>query len=149
MVLHCCSVPPNKILTVGIADKNRLLLIGNFVVIFIANEMRKITKDVRLGFGSFVDKVLMPYVNTLPDRLESPCSNCESPYSFKHRLDLTQNTSIFGTEVNKTQVSGNLDGPEGGFDALMQAIVCDEVCLYDSYVLYLAISQRLTASVQC
>lgn len=69
----------------------------------------------------------MPYVNTLESRLESPCSNCESPYSYKHRLDLTQNTAIFGDRVNGTQVSGNLDGPEGGFDALMQAIVCGEV----------------------
>ena len=89
--------------------------------------MRKLTKDVRLGFGSFVDKVLMPYVNTLPDRLKSPCSDCESPYSFKHRLALTEDTSVFTTKVNLTSVSGNLDEPEGGFDALMQAIVCDNV----------------------
>jgi hypothetical protein len=36
------------------------------------------------------------------------------------------------TEVNATQISGNLDSPEGGFDAIMQAIVCDvsELC-YD------------------
>ena len=27
-------------------------------------------------------------------------------------------------EVKKAQVSGNLDAPEGGFDAIMQAIVC-------------------------
>ena len=30
--------------------------------------------------------------------------------------------------VNKASVSGNLDAPEGGFDAIMQAIVCrDEI----------------------
>lgn len=86
--------------------------------------MRKITKDVRLGFGSFVDKVLMPYVNTLEDRLISPCAECESPYSFKHRLPLTENTAEFGHRVEATSTSGNLDEPEGGFDALMQAIVC-------------------------
>lgn len=92
-----------------------------------AEEMRKITKDVKLGFGSFVDKVLMPYVNTLPARLQSPCSDCESPYSFKHRLRLTEDTAEFGVKVNQTQMSGNLDEPEGGFDALMQAIVCGDV----------------------
>jgi len=91
--------------------------------------MRKITKDVRLGFGSFVDKVLMPYVNTLEARLKDPCDSCESPYSFKHRLTLTSETSVFGTRVNATNISGNLDGPEGGFDAMMQAIVCG-VCHY-------------------
>ena len=31
-------------------------------------------------------------------------------------------------EVKRAQVSGNLDAPEGGFDAIMQAIVCkDEI----------------------
>lgn len=27
-------------------------------------------------------------------------------------------------EVKKAAVSGNLDAPEGGFDAIMQAVVC-------------------------
>lgn len=29
-------------------------------------------------------------------------------------------------EVEDAPVSGNLDAPEGGFDAIMQAIVCQE-----------------------
>lgn len=29
-------------------------------------------------------------------------------------------------EVNKAKVSGNQDGPEGGLDAIMQAIACRE-----------------------
>jgi protocadherin alpha len=29
-------------------------------------------------------------------------------------------------EVKRAQVSGNLDAPEGGFDAIMQAIVCHD-----------------------
>jgi protocadherin alpha len=28
--------------------------------------------------------------------------------------------------VNEAKVSGNLDSPEGGFDAIMQAIVCQK-----------------------
>lgn len=28
-------------------------------------------------------------------------------------------------EVDKAQISGNLDAPEGGFDAIMQAISCN------------------------
>lgn len=30
--------------------------------------MKTITSNFRLGFGSFVDKVLMPYVSTVPDK---------------------------------------------------------------------------------
>lgn len=33
---------------------------------------------------------------------------------------------IIQQEVKKAPVSGNLDAPEGGFDAIMQAIKCKE-----------------------
>ena len=105
--------------------------------------MRSLTKDVRLGFGSFVDKVLMPYVKTIPDKLTSICLDCEEPYSFKHRLTLTENISVFTQTVNLTRVSGSQDSPEGGFDALVQAIVCDKVCIY-TYV-YI----EMCACVEC
>ena len=38
----------------------------------------------------------------------------------------TPNFSEKQGEVKRAQVSGNLDAPEGGFDAIMQAIVCEE-----------------------
>ena len=43
-------------------DKDKLSKLGNL----LAQEMRKLTSNFRLGFGSFVDKVVMPYVSTLP-----------------------------------------------------------------------------------
>lgn len=33
---------------------------------------------------------------------------------------------VIQTQVRRAAVSGNLDAPEGGFDAIMQAIVCKE-----------------------
>lgn len=45
-------------------DKNKLSSLGAE----IAREMRGITSNFRLGFGSFVDKVLMPYVSTVPKK---------------------------------------------------------------------------------
>lgn len=39
-------------------------------------------------------------------------------------LSLTEQVSRFSEEVNKQQVSRNRDAPEGGFDAIMQAVVC-------------------------
>lgn len=41
-------------------------------------------------------------------------------------MRLTDDDVAFSREVNKARPSGNLDAPEGGFDALMQAIVCKE-----------------------
>lgn len=34
----------------------------------ISREMKGITQDFSLGFGSFVDKTVMPYISTLPEK---------------------------------------------------------------------------------
>ncbi|KAL3831699.1 hypothetical protein ACJMK2_023420 [Sinanodonta woodiana] len=104
-------------------DKDKLASLGNL----IAQNMQAITKNFRLGFGSFVDKVVMPYVSTVKEKLESPCKNCEAPYSFKNQLPLDKDTSKFETYVRRANISGNLDAPEGGFDAIMQTIMCQQI----------------------
>jgi len=45
-------------------DKAKLAQLGDQ----LATNMRRITSNFRLGFGSFVDKVVMPYVSTVPDK---------------------------------------------------------------------------------
>lgn len=45
-------------------DKEKLSALGNL----LAESMKNITSNFRLGFGSFVDKVVMPYVNTMPKK---------------------------------------------------------------------------------
>lgn len=109
-------------------DKDKLAELGNL----IAERMSAITKNFRLGFGSFVDKVVMPYVSTVPRKLQVPCHTsqgfaCEPPYGFKNHLSLDLDTSRFAKQVMDARVSGNLDAPEGGFDAIMQSVVCDKV----------------------
>lgn len=101
-------------------DKNKLAELGNLLSI----KMKKITEDFKLGFGSFVDKKTMPYVSTVPAKLKEPCDGCRAPYGFINHLQLTDETSLFKDMVQKVQISGNLDSPEGGFDAIMQAITC-------------------------
>ncbi|XP_050330333.1 integrin beta-PS-like isoform X1 [Bactrocera neohumeralis] len=101
-------------------DKDKLSALGDK----LSETMRNITSNFRLGFGSFVDKVLMPYVSTIPKKLERPCDGCEAPYGYRNHMPLSTNTSTFTSEVSRAAVSGNLDAPEGGFDAIMQAIVC-------------------------
>lgn len=69
----------------------------------------------------------MPYISTTPARLINPCSNnenCTSPFSYKNVLKLTSNGDRFNQLVSQQQISGNLDSPEGGFDAIMQVAVC-------------------------
>lgn len=59
--------------------------------------MLNVTKNFRLGFGSFIDKVVMPYVDMTPARLLNPCHDiqCEPPYGFHHKLPLTTNSTVF------------------------------------------------------
>ena len=45
-------------------DKDKLSKLGNLLAV----EMSKLTSNFRLGFGSFVDKVVMPYVSTVPKK---------------------------------------------------------------------------------
>jgi len=103
-------------------DKHKLSELGEL----LAERMQNITSNFRLGFGSFVDKVVMPYVSTVPANLLEPCSGCAAPYGFINAMPLSTNTDLFAREVNRAAVSGNLDAPEGGFDAIMQAIVCKD-----------------------
>lgn len=45
-------------------DKAKLAELGNI----LAEKMKTLTSNFRLGFGSFVDKVVMPYVSTVPEK---------------------------------------------------------------------------------
>lgn len=45
-------------------DKDKLSYLGDK----LSETMMNITNNFKLGFGSFVDKVLMPYVSTVPKK---------------------------------------------------------------------------------
>uniref|UniRef100_A0A8C0XEG0 Integrin beta n=1 Tax=Castor canadensis TaxID=51338 RepID=A0A8C0XEG0_CASCN len=96
----------------------------------LAEEMRKLTSNFRLGFGSFVDKDISPFSYTAPRYQTNPCigyklfPNCVPSFGFRHLLPLTDRVDSFNEEVRKQRVSRNRDAPEGGFDAVLQAAVC-------------------------
>lgn len=52
----------------------------------------------RLGFGSFAEKPLMPFISTDARRRANPCSveeeACEATYSYKHHLSLTNQVCL-------------------------------------------------------
>ncbi|XP_055975974.1 integrin beta-7 [Sorex fumeus] len=92
--------------------------------------LQNLTRSVRIGFGSFVDKTVLPFVSTVPSQLRHPCpmrqERCQPPFSFRHVLSLTGDAKAFEQEVGRQSVSGNLDSPEGGFDAILQAALCQK-----------------------
>ncbi|XP_069790315.1 integrin beta-2 isoform X2 [Narcine bancroftii] len=92
--------------------------------------LTSVTKSIRIGFGSFVDKTVLPFVNTHKEKMKNPCPDkneeCQPPFDFRHVLKLTNDSKLFTREVGKQYISGNLDPPEAGLDAMMQAAVCGE-----------------------
>lgn len=62
------------------------------------------TNNFRLGFGSYADKPLMPFV--FPGHENNPCrseyATCAPLYSFRHHLELTGDVDQF---VRKVRIS--------------------------------------------
>ncbi|XP_074719230.1 integrin beta-8 isoform X4 [Strix uralensis] len=100
----------------------------NSVGFALSKKMANISLDFRLGFGSYVDKTVSPYISIHPGRIHNQCSDynldCMPPHGYIHVLSLTDNIAEFRNAVNKQKISGNIDTPEGGFDAMLQAAVC-------------------------
>lgn len=80
------------------------------------------------GFGSFVDKTVLPFTNTNKKKLQKPCDEndqqCQPAFGFRHVLRMTSSEDEFKKNVGRQFISGNLDSPEGSLDAMMQAAVC-------------------------
>ncbi|XP_017161917.1 integrin beta-3a isoform X2 [Poecilia reticulata] len=108
-------------------DLSTLRTLGNK----LAETMGKTTSKLQMGFGAFVDKTTYPYMITYPkEAIKNPCvginDQCQAQFGFKNVLSLTEKVSRFTEEVQKQSVSRNRDGPEGGFEAIMQAMVCKD-----------------------
>ncbi|XP_072118116.1 integrin beta-6 [Mobula birostris] len=96
----------------------------------LSKEMAKLTSNFKLGFGAFVEKPVSPYIKTTQVDLINPCwvvyDHCLPAFGYKHLLSLTEDTIKFNEVVQNQQISANVDTPEGGFDAILQATVCKE-----------------------
>ncbi|XP_055785586.1 integrin beta-6-like isoform X1 [Salvelinus fontinalis] len=96
----------------------------------LSKEMAKLTSKFRLGFGSFVEKPVLPFIKITPGELDNPCrsvdESCLPTFGYKHVLPLTSSTEKFNSIITNQRVSANIDLPECGFDAIMQAAVCGD-----------------------
>uniref|UniRef100_A0A8C2TW38 Integrin beta n=1 Tax=Coturnix japonica TaxID=93934 RepID=A0A8C2TW38_COTJA len=96
----------------------------------LSKEMSKLTSNFRLGFGSFVEKPVSPFIKTTAEEINNPCRSvpyeCLPTFGYKHVLSLTNDAERFNEIVKGQRISANIDTPEGGFDAIMQAAVCKE-----------------------
>ena len=72
----------------------------------------------------FCIKILTLFV-TGPLSHYASISPYSAPYSYHHIQDFTTDIKSFKTSVRNKRTQGNADFPEGGLDALLQAIVCE------------------------
>ncbi|XP_062886969.1 integrin beta-4 isoform X1 [Mobula hypostoma] len=91
----------------------------------LADVVKNMSNDYTIGFGKFVDKVTVPQTDMRPSRLKQPWPNSEAPFSFKNVISLTNSANYFTQKLEKERISGNVDAPEGGFDAILQVAVCE------------------------
>jgi len=104
-------------------DKDKLSALGNL----LAETMQNLTSNFKLGFGSFVDKTVMPYVSTVPRkcvnktlwrylindwfRLREPCNGCVAPYGYINHMPLSEDTRLFSVinySINQIYNRNNL-----------------------------------------
>ncbi|XP_017391261.1 integrin beta-4 isoform X4 [Cebus imitator] len=90
----------------------------------LAQVLSQLTSDYTIGFGKFVDKVSVPQTDMRPEKLKEPWPNSDPPFSFKNVISLTEDVDEFRNKLQGERISGNLDAPEGGFDAILQTAVC-------------------------
>ncbi|XP_049875647.1 integrin beta-nu [Pectinophora gossypiella] len=107
-------------------DKETLVSLRDDLPVMLQN----LTDNFKLGFGSFAEKPLMPFISMDPRRKANPCAveeeACEATYSYRHHLSLTNQVTDFIQNVNRSSVTANLDNAEAQLDALVQVVTCGD-----------------------
>ncbi|XP_067270325.1 integrin beta-4 isoform X2 [Pseudorasbora parva] len=103
-------------------DLDNLKRMGEQLATIVGN----LSADYTIGFGKFVDKVTEPQTDMRPAKLAEPWTNSDPPFSFRNVITLTKNITFFRQKLQGERISGNLDAPEGGFDAILQTAVCQQ-----------------------
>lgn len=78
-------------------DKDTIVSLGGEM----ARTLRTFTTNYRMGFGSYADKPLMPYI--FPGHEDNPCQSeqttCAPIYGFRHHMKLSDDVQEFISKV--------------------------------------------------
>ncbi|KAL3832478.1 hypothetical protein ACJMK2_024118 [Sinanodonta woodiana] len=100
------------------------------VIDSLLKDMENFTSNIRIGFGTFIDKIMSPYSFTTKEYLENPCilnnNTCAPANEFTHVQKLSNNPAEFKEKMKHLNTSANWDVMEGGLDGVMQAVVCQD-----------------------
>ena len=65
----------------------------------IAAAVQNITTDFQIGFGSFVDKEVLPFISLVPGKNCQTDGGCPRPYDFQHQMSLAPDAKLFQKRV--------------------------------------------------
>jgi len=83
----------------------------------LVKKIEEKTKDFKFGFGSFSEKPTPPFDHHWPDKR----------YDFMHYQSMIKDTDEISKRIRAAKIhKHNLDSAEGGFDGLMQLLLCSE-----------------------
>ncbi|MBD5003017.1 hypothetical protein GUF49_16100, partial [Xanthomonas citri pv. citri] len=75
--------------------------------------------NFRIGFGTFIDKKMLPFFDNADQFGDRPTDSCQLTYSFCNTMNLTEDgKETFLDSVGSASVGVNKDSPEGGMDGL-------------------------------
>uniref|UniRef100_A0A8V5GU88 Integrin beta n=1 Tax=Melopsittacus undulatus TaxID=13146 RepID=A0A8V5GU88_MELUD len=94
----------------------------------LMDTLRNFSSSVRIGLGSFVEKPVLPFSSVGPRSWPCPRGGdqCEATAAFRHELALSGRAGAFTERMGGLHSTANLDAPESGFDAVLQAAVCGD-----------------------
>ena len=89
----------------------------------ITDKFQQLTRDYRLGFGSFIEKPRIPFT----------VGKTSPAYAFHHIMNLTHDSTEFEEKILDltTKFQTNIDIPEAGLDAIAQAMLCPSAIGWD------------------
>lgn len=80
--------------------------------------------DYIIGFGKFVDKVSVLQMDMRFEKLKEFWFNSDFFFFFKNVISLIEDVDEFWNKLQGEWILGNLDVFEGGFDVILQIVVC-------------------------
>ena len=88
--------------------------------------LQNVSSSFKIGFGAFVDKPILPFTSN-QQLMYEPVPGRTIPFGYEHIVSLTNSSDLFNSVVQDIRISTNVDNPEGTLDAMLQAVVCDDV----------------------
>lgn len=94
----------------------------------IASQIRDVTNNIRIGFGSFNDKVTRPYTYfPVPNTPGGSCAACGPNSAFSHQITLTSDIPFYNMTLQGVTTTVNADLPENGLEGLAQVVACEKI----------------------